>query len=239
MTNLAIWDFDGTLSERSQWSRILHEVLLQQAPHLSITVDEVRPRLASGFPWHDAERAHPELNDPVAWWTAVEGLLNRVLRSFGQSDSEAVAGAREVHRLYVQPDRFLLHDDALTTLEALRERGWRQVILTNHVPEFRAIADALDLSSRVDAIVNSAETGVEKPKSEAFELARAAAGPHDRAWMLGDSYLADVEGAERAGIPGILVRTEDSRAQHRVATLADAVGLLDQLAAEHSHTARR
>ena len=118
----------------------------------------------------------------------------------------------------------------MPVLAALRHAGWQQVILTNHVPEFRAIAEALGIASAVDAIVNSAETGAEKPHEAAFQFARSALGiAHDAAYVVGDSYAADITGAERAGLPGILVRTDDDRAHHRASDLYAAVRLLERL----------
>jgi FMN phosphatase YigB (HAD superfamily) len=98
-------------------------------------------------------------------------------------------------------------------LSKLRERGWRHVVLSNHVPELGAIITHLGLDLLVEATVNSAQTGYEKPHPEAFALARRAAGDPATIWMVGDNTTADVAGAEAAGIPAILVRREGTDAQ--------------------------
>ena len=60
--------------------------------------------------------------------------------------------------------------------------------------------------------MNPAETGYEKPHSEAFSLARMAAGNPATIWMVGDNPKADIAGAEAAGIPAILVRRDETEA---------------------------
>ena len=61
----------------------------------------------------------------------------------------------------------------------------------------------------METIHTSASTGFEKPHPRAFELALEAAGHPDTVWMVGDNPIADVQGAQRLGIPAILVRTAD------------------------------
>ncbi len=54
-----IWDFDGTLGYRSgMWSGTLLEVLRQEMPECPATVDDMRPYLQDGFPWHRPEQPH-------------------------------------------------------------------------------------------------------------------------------------------------------------------------------------
>jgi putative hydrolase of the HAD superfamily len=128
---------------------------------------------------------------------------------------------------YLRPDRWELFADTIPALDDLRDAGWRHVILSNHCPELPEIVDRLGIADRFDAIVNSAATGYEKPHAEAFAFGRAALGNPKTLWMIGDNPIADVEGASRAGIPAILVRTapEDRTA---AAGLVDAVAILSQ-----------
>jgi ribonucleotide monophosphatase NagD (HAD superfamily) len=44
--------------------------------------------------------------------------------------------------------------------------------------------------------------------------------------MVGDNYQADVVGAERAGIPAILVRSEHPEAQRRAEDLVDSAAII-------------
>ena len=208
MTEKAIlWDFDGTLAFRDGlWSGCLAEVLQEREPAAGITRDHVRPLMLTGFPWHEPDRAHPELNTPEAWWEVVEALLSQACRELGFSEEKARAYARETHDRYIDAAGFQLFEDTIPVLTDLKEAGWDHFILSNHVPELRDIVEGLGLSALIEDSWSSALTGYEKPNPKAFELGRKAAGNPEELWMVGDNPKADVAGAEAVGIPAILVR---------------------------------
>jgi putative hydrolase of the HAD superfamily len=134
-------------------------------------------------------------------------------------------------RLYVDPSvGWRLFDDVLPVLGRMRDAGWTHAILSNHVPELRAIVSALGLDPLVSTLVCSAETGYEKPHPRAFAalLDDVDAG---RAVMVGDNVVADVLGAEAVGIPAILVRRPDPRASRFAADLYGLEALLDEAVA--------
>jgi putative hydrolase of the HAD superfamily len=203
-----LWDFDGTLAFRpGMWRGCLVEVLDEHELGHAIQADAFRDALRDGFPWHTPDVAHCHLDTPDAWWEPVEALLRRAYVSVGFAPERAGELARLARAHYVDPRHgWALFDDTRTTLERLREDGWRHVILSNHVPELPGIVTALGLDDLVAAIVNSADTGYEKPHPGAFIAGRAAAGEVEELWMVGDNPVADVAGAEAAGIRAILVR---------------------------------
>ncbi len=171
---LAIWDFDGTLGQRSGetgWSR------------------------------------------PGAWWDSVRPLLARAHAAVGYPAPRAEELAAAAQRLYVDPAvGWRLFDDVVPVLTRLRDRGWTHAVLSNHVPELKAIVSALGLGDLISAVVCSAETGYEKPHPQAF-AALLDEVEADRLAMVGDNVVADVLGAEAPGIPGVLVRRPDRRAE--------------------------
>ena len=79
-------------------------------------------------------------------------------------------------------------------------------MLSNHVPELSGLVRGLGLDGRIFRIFNSAETGHEKPHPEAYRTVLGSLVDPESVWMVGDSVRADVLGAERAGIPAVLVR---------------------------------
>ena len=204
MTRAVLWDFDGTLAHRARgmWSATLAEALDAVLPGHGATVDGLRPGLRDGFPWHMPDTGHAHA-DADAWWTALGPLLVRACAGAGVIVDAAplVAAMRE---RYLDPACWALYDDTLPALAALA--AYRHVVVSNHVPELPALVTALGLP--VDAVVTSAAVGWEKPHARMWAAARAAAGDPDEAWMVGDNPVADVAGAEAAGIPAILVRTE-------------------------------
>ncbi len=118
-----------------------------------------------------------------------------------------------------------LFDDTLSALATVADAGWRNAVLSNHVPELSELAAALGLSPQLDAIFTSALIGYNKPHPEAFRYAlRQCRNPSD-AWMVGDNPVADIAGAESVGLPAILVRTP-GEAHHVAPGLNEAAAII-------------
>jgi putative hydrolase of the HAD superfamily len=231
---LLIWDFDGTLAHRrgeTGWSILLAEALDAEEPGHAHSADTFRPHLRDGFPWHRPEVAHPELCDPEAWWESVRPILARAYEAAGYAPARSVELADAARRLYVDPSvGWALFDDTLPALERLSRAGWTHAILSNHVPELRLIVSALGLDEVVALISCSAETGYEKPHARAYASVLERLQPAE-AWMVGDNVVADVLGAEALGIPAVLVRRPDPRAERYADSLAGVEALLEEAVA--------
>lgn len=230
---LLIWDFDGTLAHRrgeKGWSRLLAEALDAEEPGHAHSGDTFRPHLRDGFPWHNPQVAHPELCEPEAWWAAVRPVLARAYEAAGYAPDRALELAAVAQRLYLDPAAWALFDDTLPALEQLSAAGWTHAILSNHVPELGRIVDGLDLRRHVATVSCSAETGYEKPHPRAYAALLEQLEPGE-VWMVGDNVVADVLGAEAAGIPAILVRRPDPRAARYSDSLAGVAALLEEAVA--------
>ena len=94
----------------------------------------------------------------------------------------------------------------LPVLRELRGRGWKHIVLSNHVPELPRLTEALGLSSLLIDVYCSGRTGAEKPHPKAFEPVFADHPEARAGWMVGDSWRADVQGAMAVGMRSILVR---------------------------------
>ncbi len=205
-----MWDFDGTLAWRDGlWSGCVLEVLDEHEPGHGATIEQLRARLSGGFPWHRHESAHPELADADAWWSALGPLLGGAMQSCGVAEQRAAELLGHVRERFVDGSRvWSLFGDTLEALTLTAASGWRNVVVSNHVPELPRLVEQLGLSPHLEAIFSSATTGYEKPHSEAFRIALRASGEPERCWMVGDNPRADVAGAEAIGIPAVLIRTE-------------------------------
>lgn len=204
-----LWDFDGTLAfHRTRWSGCFLQVLDERFPDHGATLEDSRRLLATGYPWHVPDQPHLHLCDPEEWWRSLETNLATAYGQLGYAEDDAITLARALRELYVRPEGFELYDDVLPALTSLKEQGWNHYILSNHMPELRAICAALGLSELLAETVNSAETGYEKPHPEAFRIAKQVVGEARTIMMVGDNPIADVAGAERAGLVGFLVRAE-------------------------------
>ncbi len=231
---LLIWDFDGTLAHRrgeTGWSILLAEALDAEEPGHGHSAETFRPHLREGFPWHRPEVAHPELCEPEAWWASVRPVLARAYEAAGYVPARALELAGAARRLYVDPAvGWALFDDTLPALERLSQTGWTHAILSNHVPELRQIVAGLGLDELVAVVSCSAETGYEKPHPQAFASVVDRFRPAE-AWMVGDNVVADVLGAEAAGIPAVLVRRPDPRAARYADSLAGVERFLEEAVA--------
>jgi putative hydrolase of the HAD superfamily len=225
-----IWDFDGTLAFRHSadraWSHLLIETLDLREPGHGVTLDAVRPAMQSGFPWHSSE-PHPQLSTSTAWWQLVEGLLARAYEMVGFTTSRALELAADAHYLYVDHRvGWQLFEDVVPELGRLNDQGWRHVILSNHVPELRQLVDGLELRPFFDRVICSAETGFEKPHPGAFAAAVEGYEGDGPVWMIGDSYTADIAGAEAAGLNAILVRRPHTDSTHYAPSLSHIAKIL-------------
>lgn len=211
-----IWDFDGTLAFRTDgyWGGCFMKVLDAEESGHSIVIDDVRPLLRNGFPWHNHEVEHPELAHPDAWWAHVTQLLARAFEHLGFSRARADELSLCLRDTYLLPESWQLFDEVTDALELLREQGWRRTVLSNHVPELPQICDSLGLGRLIDDVITSAAHPWEKPHPNIFKLALDRAGFPSSVWMVGDNPVADVMGAEMAGIPAVLVRPEDMTAEY-------------------------
>jgi putative hydrolase of the HAD superfamily len=208
---LVLWDFDGTLAYRTgMWRGAMIEALDEHAPGHGVGAEQLRPFLRDGFPWHRHETGHPELGDPEAWWVPIQAMMAAAYEGVGIAPEPARALSRHARARFIDPTRaWSLFADVIPVITELRDAGWRHAILSNHVPELPALAAGLGIAELVEAIHTSAVTGYEKPHPRAFEIALDAAGHPDTVWMVGDNPVADAGGAQRLGIPAIVVRTPD------------------------------
>jgi len=224
-----LWDFDGTLAIRQGlWRSALMEVLDEYEPGHNVDEEQIRLYLRDSFPWHQPEQPHHHLSTPKAWWSHVESILARAFRGVGVDVPRAERLARLAHKRYIDPKGFSLYDDTLPALEYLSNRGWKHAILSNHVPELPAIVKGLALSPFISRCITSAATGYEKPNPEAFRIALSLVGNPKRVWVIGDNPIADIKGAEAAGLPAILVRSPQTEGiKHYTRDLLEAAFIVE------------
>ena len=223
---VVIWDFDGTLAyRRGHWPDCLVEILDEDQPGHGHTAEVFRARMQQGFRWHEWETEHERNADPRAWWRPVEAIATSAFAAAGLTAAEAARLAARLPEAYLRRARWARYEDSCDALALTRAAGWRNVVLSNHCPELPALVRDLGLDGLVERVFNSATTGFEKPHPEAFRGALAALGSPQDVWMVGDQPRADVEGAEAAGIPAILVRT-DAPSSRRAGTALGAARLI-------------
>ena len=202
------WDFDGTLVHRPwMWAEAGHRLLTRHRPDLASGPEQFRHPLSIGFPWHRPDLGHPELVTADEWWQAVYRHYAEVLTAMGWPVSEAHAALPGIRQHILDADGYTVFDDVVPVLTALQERGWRHLVVSNHVPELPTLIEALGLSSLFDAVISSGVVGYEKPHRRMFETAREHTIFDRTIWMVGDNPSADCVAAVGFGVKAILVRT--------------------------------
>ena len=102
--------------------------------------------------------------------------------------------------------KFVLFDDVLATLKALKERGLILGLLTNATKDTVSVYRGLGLELLLNFVVTSEEVGADKPNPSIFQAALQRAGVvAAEAVHVGDQYDLDVAGARGVGINPILI----------------------------------
>jgi putative hydrolase of the HAD superfamily len=218
-----IWDFDGTLAFREgKWSGVLVEVLDSEYPGHGFNSEHFLPYILTGFPWHHWERINQSDLDSRTWWEQLTPIfMQAYIRGASYSDTEAARLAKLVRESYLKRDRWKLFADAIPVLSLFEKSGYRQIILSNHVPELNQLLGQLGIAPFFERVFNSALTGIEKPNPAAFLQVKAAYSEASGLTMIGDSIRADVLGAEAVGIPAVLVRNPSGRTKRECFSLLE------------------
>ena len=123
--------------------------------------------------------------------------------------------------------RFRAFDEVPGVLRALRERGARLIVVSNWDVSLHGVLRDTGLDGLLDGVLTSAEERISKPDPRIFERALALAGgvAPEQAWHVGDDLVADVGGAQAAGLTPVLVDRDGSAPSapgvRTVRTLAD------------------
>lgn len=226
---MIFWDFDGTLGYRpnGMWGASMLEALKRYDPDTKLTAPSFREFLISGFPWHHPEKAYLPVRTAEEWWDPILRKFASGYRHYGIPDDEANKLAITAKEIFLDVSQWSLFEDVEETLSELNALGWKQGILSNHVPELTQIVSSLGIMTYFDCIINSAEVGYEKPNPELFKYALNQANHPDVVWMIGDNIEADVVGAERLGWKAILVRNRDQRTKYNCIHLKEVIAIIE------------
>ena len=101
----------------------------------------------------------------------------------------------------------------ISVVEELRKAGYRLALLTNAVREFRPVIEkTIRTSDLFDVIVDSSEVGMRKPDKEIYDLTSNRLGVENSQCLMIDDLIANVQGAENAGMQGLQFTTSDETA---------------------------
>ena len=214
MSKWILWDFDGTLAWREGFFSGALLKVLKKYTDMDTTIDDIRAYLKNGFPWHEPEKCYEDLCEYNKWWDNIEKLFVNAYVKLGIQIEEAIKLAKLAHYEYVDPEGFSLFPDTIEVLKHYKEKGWSNAILSNHTPDLPQIINSIGLGVFIDVCITSAFIGYEKPNSMFYKKSFDLLGKIDGAWMIGDNFVADIQGAEAVGLKTVHVRGKQEDDKH-------------------------
>jgi len=206
MEKYLMWDFDHTLAYRDgMWSQTMLDVM-NEFSVTDIEKEKIREIMRQGFPWNNYEISHQELMGGLEWWDYLKMYFIKSLIDLGLPADIATLVASGIKDKYLDINYWKVFDDSRYALDTLSSKGYKHIILSNHVPELINLVKQLNLDSYFEKIISSGTVGYEKPNKMIFNYARNLLPKQSRIIMIGDNYKADVLGANSCDLQAILVR---------------------------------
>lgn len=159
------------------------------------------------------------------WWRDVVGA------TFARAGIEAAASQIDacfeaLYREFAEPRTWRAAAGAHQALSSLRAAGFATGVVSNFDRRLHGILDGLGLAPLLDVVVLPSDARAVKPDPAifAFALAKLGLAPRD-ACFVGDDWESDLEGARRAGLRAIDVRSLAtlSELSHRLADRTDTL----------------
>lgn len=174
----------------------------------------------------------------------VSYVLRNLLAEMGYPNVSEADVRPALNALYaVTQQNWYAEEDALPTLQALLNRGYRLGLISNAADDqdVQELVDQAGLRACFEFILTSAAVGIRKPNPRIFEIALQALDvPASRAVMVGDTLGADILGAQHVGMldiwvtrraetPGNRAHLETIHPTHKVKTLAEIPDLISKI----------
>ncbi len=227
MKGTILWDFDGTLAERPfLWSGSIKAALDLVEPNNTVSIDEIRQYTKNLCPWNDPTQEYGHLVEATKWWSHVGERISFILEKFIEDRNLIGLALKHVQSSVWDASKYQIYADTLPTLKHLSDSGWDHVIVSNNFPELDEVVAKLDIAPLISRVFSSARIGYEKPRPELFHYVLERIEHRQMIWMVGDNEVADALGAEKAGIPAILVRKPTSSFHRRGVDLYETAKII-------------
>ena len=194
--------FDGP------WSQVLSETnqeLTQALKDFGFEVDAEKVGRLFGERMKAYRRSRED--DLVEHSTAV--ILQNLLTDLGYSQIPEDILLQILARLYaVSQAHWLPEADAVSTVQALREKGYLLGVVSNagDDADVQTLVDKVGIRRCLDFVVSSAAFGYRKPDTRIFQFVLDLWGlSPEQVAMVGDTLDADVLGGNRAGMYSVWI----------------------------------
>ena len=231
MIKAVFFDFYYTLCV---WGRPLEESLQIIAERYQFEIDQERYDAAVEHLLADASGTDPSAHFILETMQTIVDSYCKFVRQVGvQEHAEQMAWEllQAGHSLFAA-NVATLYDDVVPTLQQLKEDGFKLVIVSNWDTPLDPLAERLGIAHYFDIIVASHDERVRsaKPDPHIFEYALNAVGVSaEEAVHVGDTYEADIIGAQGVGIRPILIDrigSQEGRWDETIQTLSELPELL-------------
>jgi len=169
-------------------------------------------------------------------------VLREVLKDKGYDEISSETLRRALDTLFaVTQSNWALEEDAIPVLKKLEETGYRLGIISNagDDQDVQQLMRRFKIRQYFDFILTSAACSYRKPHPRIFELALANwyLLPTE-AVMVGDNLIADIQGAQNAGLYGVWIsrranpemeQQEAVRPDASMSSLTELPAILDKL----------
>ena len=206
MIKAVCFDFFNTLS---YYHPSREETYQKACADIGVTVEPKnisKSLLVADVYWREKNRNKPfPKRNKLSQFALFTNYVHRMINGSGVKISWLQA-ARIVSKLIKIKWDFAVFEDAIPTMNALRQKGIVVGIVSNADKSYEAIFRALGLLDAADFTVTSYEAGCEKPDPGIFLLAlkKANAKPEE-VLFIGDQYIVDVVGARNVGMKPLMI----------------------------------
>lgn len=202
---IVFWDFDGTIVYSNPlWSNSVYNALKSVCSDTTVAFNEIRACMATGFTWHMPEKDFTAVTNEK-WWQYMNNYFYNCYISLGVPRNLAKKATVSIREIIKSKENYRLYSDAVYTIKALKDKGIKNVILSNNYPDLCDVLKALGIYDLFDNFVISAVEGYDKPRKEIFDIAKKLYPNAEEYYMVGDSINADIIGGNNAGIKTVLV----------------------------------
>jgi HAD superfamily hydrolase (TIGR01662 family) len=167
--------------------------------------------LDDSFPaaYRSASRETYRWRDEDLIETPAQVVLRKALAAAGHPDPADDQVREALAELYaVSQAHWHVEEDALSTLEELRRRGYRLGLISNagYDGDVHVLIDKAQLRPYLEYIISSAACGIRKPHPRIFQMALDSLGVQaSEAVMVGDFLAADILGANSMGMGSVWI----------------------------------
>lgn len=222
MEKVIFWDFDGTLGYREgNWEGAIFELIEDENKKTKTNHVLISNLLQKGFPWHSPEKSFVSISNSNDWWEYVKPKFIQVFEALGYETCESAMKATQVSEQYSRLQKWRIYNDVIPNLVLLQNHKWKNVLVTNNVPEFTTILKELDLGEYFEDVFVSAITGYNKPNPLIINGYLEKIGSCSKIFVVGDRVESDIAFAKAIHADGILVRTSEKEGQLNFDNLTD------------------